>query len=163
MFLRWLVNKGGLLGQRSQQDHCQLEMMPPNSCAHIMALTARRERVEEDHGRRWWNPEGRAGNARSNLFSSPAETMVSPKHLRARRGEAKVSGARVTKKTIYQEGCWGIRGSLAQTLTCPMPSLGSPWKEVILIEKILSLCFPTFGYIRITKNICLKCWSWILS
>lgn len=135
MFLRWLFNKGGLLSQRSHKDHCQPEMTQWNSCAQVRALTARREGVEEDHERRSWNPGGVAGNARSNFFSTPAGMMVSPKHLRTRQSDEKGREDRVTAKTIYKEGCWGVRGALAWTLACQMPILGSPWKEVFLIEK----------------------------
>lgn len=84
--------------------------------------------------RRLWKPGGMAGNARSNFFSNPAGTMVSPKHPRPRHSYARAKG-QSDKEHCHQEGCWGIRWAIAQTLTCQMPIPGSPWKEVLLIDK----------------------------
>lgn len=78
MCLRHLFNKGGLLDQHSQKNHCQPEMIQPNSGAQVMGLAARRERVEKDHERRIWKPEGIAGNGRSNFISTPAGMSVYP-------------------------------------------------------------------------------------
>lgn len=83
MCLRRLFNKGGLLDQHSQKDHCHPEMIQPNSCAPVMALAARRERVEKDHERRIWKPEGIAGNGESNFISTPAGMSVYPELPRA--------------------------------------------------------------------------------
>lgn len=148
MFPRWLFNQGGL-SQHSQKDHSLPETTPHHVCTHHSSHCQEGGGVEEDHERRWWNPEGRSGNARLNFFSAPAGMMLSPKHLRGRRSETKGSGARMVVFWLPGRTLRNKKGFGTEALMSSAKSGGH-------------LCFPTFRYVRITKSICLKSCSWIL-
>lgn len=99
MLLRWLFNKGGLLGQHSQKDHCQPEMMQPNSCAQLTALTARREGAEEDHEEGYGNQE--AWQEMLDQISFPIQLELwCPLNIQEPGTVKQGQGARVTKNTV---------------------------------------------------------------
>lgn len=71
-------------------------------------------------------------------------------------------GARVTKKPVYQEGCWEMSWTWPRHLDVRGQLKALSGKRSFWMIEAPSLCFPTLGYMSITESTCLKSWSWIL-